>query len=387
MPDTPPHPTLSPYLTDVPPSDADERRWNAGEALTLPTDKLWFLHAGDVTVYRAGRPIEVWSAPHPLDLAGSVQGTAMARFVAASDVHVVGVPKSALSGPALCTALARESAQLWARIEVDARRDDDTFLPWAVPVPGPWWFQRATGVVMVMQGDDDRIRACLPRGLTPLPKTRGRYLLAMTRFDGVASHDARDSREFSYHEVTPFLPVWSRVRGPATFIPELYPDAWMAVLLGREIHGFPKRTARVGLRDDGAELIVDRRLAVRARWGKATSVAPDAAFGDLTAALTGSDTLGRLTASVTRRFSDKLRFAALVRKRIGSPRTSGRTFEIDRVTRVPVRLDAVRSAEVLHDVTADIPGGPGILHGQALSAWRLETGFHFGPGRRELGVG
>jgi hypothetical protein len=354
-----------------------------GERLLLQDlgEYVWLLARGEVVVYRAGRAIELWLATCTLDLAGSLRGSASASFVAVGSVELIGVPRARLDASLLAELLALESEQLWRRIEEDARRDDDTFLPWAVPVPGPWWFRRARAVAMVVQGDPDRIAACMPRGVRPLPGTGGRYVLVLAQFDEVGSEDARDPRRFSYREVTPFLPAWTGLRGPCAFVPELYPDAWMAVILGREIHGFPKRTARIGYRDDGGELLVDRKLALRVRWREREDAAPATVVGELARSLIPHRRSEQLATWLVDRLPERLGFAAVVRKRIGAPQSSGRSFEVDELVRVGVRLDPIRAAARLHGFAAELADGPGILHGQVLGGWQLHSGLRFGPGR------
>jgi hypothetical protein len=354
-----------------------------GERLSLQEsgECLWVLARGEVVVYRADRAIELWVAPRALDLAGSIRGSASASFVAVGSVELIGVPRVRVDATLLSELLVLESEQLWQRIEHDARRDDDTFLPWAVPVPGPWWFRRARAVAMVVQGDPDRIAASMPSGVRPLPGTAGRYVLVLAQFDEVGSEDDRDPRRFSYREVTPFLPAWTGLRGPCAFVPELYPDAWMAVILGREIHGFPKRTARIGYRDDGGELLVDRKLAVRVRWRERELAPPAAVVGELARSLIPHRRSEQLASLLVDRLPDRLGFAAVVHKRIGAPQTSGRSFAIDELVRVGVRLDPISLAARLHGFSAEIADGPGILHGEVLGGFLLHSGLRFGPGR------
>ncbi|MGH1346477.1 MAG: acetoacetate decarboxylase family protein [Nannocystales bacterium] len=327
--------------------------------------------------------MELWAAPRSLDLAGSLRGSPSARFIASGPCTIIGVPTEAISERDKVAALAEETQRLWSRVEADARRDDDTFMDWARPIPGPWWFEQAKAAVVVMQGDPARLRASMPRGVRPLPGTGGRYLLAVTRFDGVGSEDRSDRQRFSYHEVTPFLPVWSGIRGPATFIPELYPDAWMAVLLGREILGFPKRTARVALRERGGELIVGGRLALKMRWSEACPTVPNAAVGALGRALVPFELTERVLRAVV---PDRPKFSALVHKRIGASNTAGQTLAIDEVVRVPVQLDPIHKAESLQGLQVEVGDGPGILHGKAIAGWRLHTGFRFGVGLKERSI-
>ena len=310
----------------------------------LPVDHLWVLARGEVVVERAERSIELWIAPCSLDIAGTMRGEPSASFIAAGSIELIGVPRAHVASELLAELLVLESDQLWQRIERDARRDDDMFLPGAVPVPGPWWFRRARAIVMVVEGDIDRIKRCMPRGVHSVRMIEGRYLLVLAQFDECGSQDASDTRRFSYREVTPFIPAWvGLLGGLCAFVPELYPDAWMATILGREIHGFPKRTARIGLRGDGGEMLLDRRLALRVRWAGITRMQSIRVVSDIVQTLVPYDLGEELSAHLVKLLPDRLGFSALVRKRIGAAQTSGRTFEVDRLVRVPIQLDPIHT--------------------------------------------
>lgn len=314
-----------------------------------------------MVVYSGGRPIEVWRAPMTLC-------PGPATLVAADDLALTALPASVEDRAA---ALAEQNARLWARIDADARRDDDTFLDGARPVPGPWHFRSVQALILAVEGTTPTP----PRGMR---RAGSRYALAIARFEGCGSEDPRDTSRFAYHEVTPFVPVWTR-RGPSAWVPELYCDAWMAMVLGREIHGFPKRTARIGFHEDGAELLVDRRMALRVRFDGRRGANPAEVMGQIAATVSGRR-VGRPIASVCRRFADKLALSVLVHKRIGDPRTAGRTLSVDQVVRVPMKLDRVRSASHLHGLRVDMEGG-GCLQGRVLAGWEVHSGFRFGEGR------
>jgi hypothetical protein len=351
-----------------------------GETLVLAPDTLWRLAEGEVVVHCADRPVEVWRAPRPLDVAGALLGSPHARFVAATAARAEGVPLAEADAADVRDALAREAAGLWDRVATDVRRDDSSFLPWGVPVPGPWRFADVRGVVLAIDGDPARVRASLPPGVRPL--CGGRFLLGLTRLSGAASLDPRDPRAFTYREITPFVPVLAP-GGPAAFVPELYVDAWMAMVLGREIHGFPKRTGRIDVRDDGAELLVDGRLALRVRYELGEAMPVGGVVEGLARHLAGSRRLAGLAGRVAARWDAAgrgLRLPVLVHKRIGDPRASGAAFERDTLVRVPFRFDPVRAARAVTVTAADLDAGPGLVHGVVRAAWRLETGFAFGPG-------
>ena len=351
-----------------------------GARIAWPADRAASLIAGEVLVCVGGRPIETWRAPCPLEARGPLRDGSCTSFVSVGPCEIETVARCELTAETLASRLQRENELLWHRVGLDACRDDDSFLPGAKPVPGPWWFRRAQTVAMVVQGDPARLRACLPRRVFSLPGTGGRFLLTISRFEGVGSDDPRDPRRFCYHEVTPFVPVWSGWRGPGLFVPELYPDAWMAVILGREIHGFPKRTARIGLHDEGSDLLVGGKLALRVRWSGSQPRVTARAVADIMGHLVPSTSLERLTESLVDRRGHALGFSVVVRKIIGEPSTAGRTAAIDQIVRIPVKLDRIVSAERLERLDVAMDDSTGILHGRALAAWRLTTGFRFGAG-------
>lgn len=366
------------------PTNARRLEFAPGETLELPAAHCWTLVRGEVLVYRAERPVEAWRSPGPLDVAGTWTGTPRARFVAVNAVTVEGVPFEHMSATELAAALAAENAKLWQRIETDVIRDDDTFLPEAVPVPGPWHFRDARAAVFVVQGNAARIASTLPRGVRMLPGTGGRYVLALARFEQVHSLDPRDESECRYHEITPFLPVWSGWRGPAGYVPVLYPDAHMATLLGREIHGFPKRTSRIGWHDDGVELIVGHALTLRARWVDRTPVEPIEFTRALLSALWGRSLPAKISSlleRVGRRVTPPL--YALVRKRIGDAKSAGNIPQIDELCRVRITLDPVVHVARLDGATIEFLQTQDILHGEIVAGWFVESGFRFGSGERE----
>lgn len=368
------------------PLDDSESVWvERGAMIDIPPSCLSRVEVGEVTVFDHGRPIEVWRAPVVLDVAGALGGGRSFRFQALTRVRVSHRPLVDVPHEVLLDALVEENERLSRRVRADVLRDDDTFLPWARLVPGPWHFKSAHAYVLLMQGDPSRVRRCLPRGVWSMPRTGGRYLLAVTRFEGVTSLSGHDGGQFSYHEVTPFVPVWSGLRGPATFVPELYPDAWMAVLLGREIHGFPKRTARIGFHEDGGELLVDRRVALRVRFDRIGHGHVPEVLADIAGRLVRHRAVPHITASLLkrRRTTEGLGFAALVHKRIGSPESAGSSLQLDQLVRVPVTLDAVTEALPLEGLVVEVGEGPGILHGRALAGWSLRSGFRFGAGAVE----
>jgi len=350
--------TVSPMSTRPQSVPLHARR---GERLALPQGSIWTLERGELVVTLSGRPVAVWRAPCTL-VGGRAAFTALEAVV---------LSPVAASDAARLEALMDQGERLWDLVDGDARRDDDTFLDGALPVPGPWHFRSVQARLLVMEGPSPRP----PKGLRRLGR---RKLVIVARFRDCGSSDPRDGARFGYHEVTPFVPVWSR-RGPELWVPELYCDAWMAMVLGREIHGFPKRTARVGFHDQGAELMVDRRVALRLRFDGTRGGNASELMGEVAGAMVGPSAK-RPVASLVRRLQRHLRLPVVVHKRIGDPRTSGSTLAVDELVRVPIRLDPISSASCLTGLRVDGPS-VALLSGKVLGGWEIQTGFRFGSGR------
>jgi hypothetical protein len=359
-----------------------ERTVAAGERIELDLDAYWSLAEGELLVVRDGRVIELWRAPRPLDWLGTHAQARSAHFVAATEARLIGRPRQTVDAAALAAGLAEESAALWRRVGEDARRDDDRFASFAEPLPGPWHFDDVRATVLLVEGDVERLRRCLPAGLRPLPGAGGHYLLIVAELGSVQG-DGSARRAF-YREVTPLVPAWSLLHGPGAFVPELYPDAWMAMVLGREIYGFPKRSARIGMDAAGAELLLEGRLALRLRWQLGEDAPIESLVQEIAERLIGHAGLAQLAGRFAAGRNARAQGFVLplfVHKRIGAAHSAGATRELDELVRVPFSFDPARSVRRLELQGCDLGGGPGIIHGKARAAWQLATGFRFGEGR------
>ena len=150
-------------------------------------------------------------------------------------------------------------------------------------VPGPYLAEKAELYAVVARTSSKDYCGFLPRGLHPLPGLNGVFLLVMARFPSVRQPQLPAAPRFEYNETTLFVPaIATTLRPPfaqlALYAPALYPDNFMATLLGREIYGFPKRPARTTFDEESgqATMTLDGRLAARMRY----QVAPLGAFWD-----------------------------------------------------------------------------------------------------------
>ena len=145
-------------------------------------------------------------------------------------------------------------------------------------VPGPY---RAHGVKMFMYlmedpyhelskhlGKDLRLFPSLLPGFANLGK---RYIIVHAHFRNVTSDHAEGSGHFfEYSETAVFIPTLARGVIPGAFCPELYPDSYLAIAIGRELYGFPKRFGHTWIHDQDhwnfIDLVVDGQHLARATW-------------------------------------------------------------------------------------------------------------------------
>lgn len=355
------------------------------------SDLVWLV-AGELEEWQQGRLSSIVLAPRPVALRAALDGgRSDASYRAAGDVTVARVARERLA------AVAPE-VQRWLGAELDALRreraarlvvDDDFFLPepGARLVPGPYHFGPFACFQMVVRTDPAALARLVPRGLHLAPGTDGRYLLAFTAIEG-ARVEHQDSARYRYHEVTPFVPCLTRLGKPAMFVPELYPDSYMAILLGREIYGFPKRLGRMRVDDAGLDLIVDDRRLLRARWGAGSELSLedygarllDGLFPSLPAGLTS---LSRRAASTAARLGLPLPPASVfVRRRILSERSEVRArYRIDELVEVPVVVEELSAPRLFPAADVRIQPGSGVVMGEVLDVMAVRLAFRFGAGK------
>lgn len=158
---------------------------------------------------------------------------------------------------------------------------DDFFLGGCAGlVPGPYHCRDVQVTCYVLEGGlremDDGEDHGLPAGCRPLPGPAGnRALLAFFYFPAITSAhtDARPAGggpapSFAYEEVAFFVPCLAPRGRIGVFCPEIYPESSLAIALGRELYGLPKRFA-VNFQHRNTHpffqaLVLDGHLAVEA---------------------------------------------------------------------------------------------------------------------------
>lgn len=377
------------------------------ESIELAADETLMIGADQVVVLERGR-VELWSDGRLLDLAEPERWFQLARALTGEPTPSVSLrarTSASLSrwlaadlldtarfDPSMLTklsvALARECARHEREADAALRRADDFFGPGAELYPPPYGFGPFPGIVLVVEHAPQQLAARLPPGLIPLPGAQGRCLVMISDITRVRCAHV-PGREWAYREVVPFIPVMCPSRMTAgLYTPEVFADATMPILLGREVYGFPKRLGRITIEDHVVRLLADHALALELRWTSKREMTGDRAIQRMAQALVPSAPT-RLIGATTRLIDSldltlaSLPTRAFMRKRIHDPRGwAGSAWAIDELIEVPFTIDALASPMDLIDIELELgrswPLGPGKL----IAAVGCEVGFHLTHARR-----
>lgn len=186
-----------------------------------------------------------------------------------------------------------------------------------------------------------------------------RFLVAFADYPGLEGTmvDGRKAR-IQYRETSVFVPVMGLTAGgPGLFCPELYPDNMMAIVVGRELYGFPKLHADTYIEPlprDGEDLVtvLNGEVACHLRVDRWSEPHPGEWSSQLAQQLLGDDldaaagaTLARALVGDARDLADWVEHLGdipiVLRRRIR--RAGG---EIDELIRAPFKVSDVNELRV-----------------------------------------
>lgn len=355
----------------------------------------WLLLShGELEVRRDERIVDIVPAPAWLELAAAIrQGPSQATYRACGPVELTVLADAGSPPPGdVIESLCREIDRLHQQRDRWVRSQDDTYDPsvGGLLIPGPYRFGPFEARFVLMQDDPHRLRRLLPPGLHPLPGSGGRYLLVLADFENVSSlHPRSDGRRHGYRETTPFIPCVTSRGSVGMFVPELYPDAYMPILLGREIYGFPKRLGRTFAGLGRWDVILDEQRALEVRWGKEVGIGvvdfAEQLLRGLVPALgsVGPDRLGGVLRwlserGVPRRFRKSRLF---VRKRLlDHSRTHPRRYLVDELVEIPFEMMPIRRTRTIQDASVTCRK-LFVMGGQARQMFAAVGGFEFGAAK------
>lgn len=368
-----------------------EGDWILRQGAAVP--ELLLLLAGEAELWRDERLLGIVLAPRLLGVAAHATASVNRTGVRAGPgARVAAVGE--LTKEELVCALAAELTEAEAQWVSSVVACDDFFQsPNAQLIPGPFQFGPFSGVLMVVETEREALQRLLPPGLELLPGSGGRYLLAVSDIQGARAPQA-GPRSFAYRETTPLLPCQAGKLSWGVYIPELYPDAYMPILLGRELYGFPKRLGRTRLDASGADVIVDQARLLRARWSQPEPLSGADFVAELVRELLPGFGFASLASGLARRVVRWLdaapavlgrggRASVFVRRQLRSPESlATEHFQLDELVEVPFHVAPSRKIEELRQHSVSFGAGQQILSGHVRRVFRAEVAFHFGLAKR-----
>jgi CRP-like cAMP-binding protein len=385
-----------------------------------PAEELYLLVEGESAVRKDGRLITLVPAPNVLGLVSLIDDEGRSASLSAfGDAEVFRMPRRVFdtlvaTSPAfnqnVVRHLALELRQLYARNDTMLKHFDDFFeSPNARLVAGPYRGEQFDQLVFVMEDSVERVRGLLPPGLELLPGLEGRYLITFNRFPAMrTTHGGGEGRVFAYQETSPFIPARFGLRRVGLFCPELYPDNYLAITLGRELYGFPKRFGKTifstETTDDGAlrvqrgghvDLVVGGRYVLRGAWERGEPLTARAFYArvacDFLGDLPKPDWLvglygGAMERATSGSGAGRLKPAAPVFVRREIPDVSGGRpgrgdrfgLEIDALTEVPFRLESLCDFWALEHSSVRWLTDDWFLGGRCVGAYAFRMSFEFG---------
>lgn len=361
-------------------------------------DDLYFLVSGELAVKKAGRLLTMLEGPRVIGLtsalderprSASLEVIRDAVFVTLRGEKFRELMHTQLDvAQAVVRSLQLDLREAWHSQERDRQALDDFFTsPSARLVPGPYVADLDV-CTFVMRGEPHRLGALLPPGCTPLPGAEDTWLLLVSHFLDVRSQsEAGQGRRFSYREVSPFIPCLAPDLVPSLFCPELYPDNYLAILLGRELYGFPKRMGRFEVGEAHVSLAIGHELALRTAWSEQRACTA-AELGEHLTQRGGPATLatraaGRLFGVMSSSLAKPLwpEVPVLVRKQIPAAASLfERSLQIDELVNVPFGVKDVRDFAVLESPEVRILSSHFPLGGEVVAGYRQRMAFRFGAG-------
>ncbi len=340
--------------------DLPWRSMDAGEVSSPMPETVSVLSEGEVEVHAQAGLLEFREGPALIVEAARVRARSPATLAEVPLARLV----ETLGADGALGLLCEETRRLERWRHDQLRRDDDFFADdQGGLVPGPYRFGPYEALSVVMRGPTAHT---LPRGLRPIPGLETTSMLVFSKVERCrALHAQSDHRDHGYREVATFVPCLGPRLRPGFYLPEVYPDAYLPILLGREVYGFTKRMGRILEHPRGYDLIAGGTHRLRVRVGPQRP-APNALEPVM---------------QVYQRLSRWVRPRLYLRKRLLDVQAGARARNrVDELVALPFSLFHLEPVDLCSEVDVEFPDGRWTLPGTARGALRLRLGFSFEDG-------
>ena len=368
-------------------------------------DALYALLRGEIAITREDRMLGLQRPPSMLGLLSLLDGNARtATLTAFTDAIIARIPRAAVLDVLVASktmarnvldSLTRDLRGMHRReSELKARFDDLFDSPNARLIPGPWTMPNAELSVFVMVGPVVACQRLLPDGVEVLGNGLGPWLLCFAFYPELKSpRSVADGKTIRFAEATPLIPVRTFDGRIGLFCPEAYPDNYLAVFLGRELHGLPRRIGELRRGEREIDLGVDQHLLLRASWTGITSAASSDLSDGVAASLARANPAanGEHRATLDESIEAFSRWVAsgsranvpiLVRNQVPDVVASdGETLRIDELLSVSVLMEGARSLEILDGAAVRKFAHEWMLGGRCTGGFRLRADMEIGEAR------
>lgn len=358
------------------PGPVTMREVPAGAWLNPPKSDFVVLLSGELELRRDGRLVGFERAPWVHRDIDPAKPTTLRASEAATWFELDALPTSAE-----LSVLSRSVRDLTEQRDQYVRTYDDFWdAPNAKLYPGPYRFGPFNAKILLVETDSARLDTLLPPGFRRIPGLGGHYLIVVADLVDVRTlSPGAPQTGWAYRETTPLIPCRSGVALPGAYVPELYPDAPMPVMLGRETYGFPKRIGRTKMWDGGIDVIADHRRILKGRWGATEPSDPGEFARSLVRDMVGLDS--RLVSTLTAWTQSSglgMRLPVYVRQQfLARDPTRGPRLRTDQVVQVPFRFMPISKVALHPDARVEFAPEHAVLHGTVRKTWAVRTGFEF----------
>lgn len=363
--------------------------------------EAYFLTQGEVAILTEGKFVTLLRAPDIVGLVSALDGQPRSASVSAfRDAQLFAIKKSTIEdllsnnppfARQLISHLTEKLREQYTRESKLLSHLDDFFeSPGALLIPGPYAADAFEMFVVVMQDESARVSSLLPPGLQPLPGLDGKYLLVFSFFPNMyTQHSAGAGKSFAYNETAFFVPCKGPSLIPGLFCPELYPDNTLAISIGRELYGFPKRFGATLRADDHIDFVAGRKMILRASWNEQQPIAAGEATRNILRSLSNQLPFSSLWAQMGAWATQVAQAPAVlarcprtpvyVRKRIPdcASKPDARAYIIDQLVEVPFCITEFGEHFALDALHIEHFTPDHFLRGQALCGIRLKVTFQF----------
>ena len=252
----------------------------------LPRSRALFVCRGELEVHHRGHLVGLAGPDETLGLLRALVNTRSNRFSLRGDPEDLAYTLRRKILERICEESPAQ-ARAWTRavdrevLDLLGQRDRLRQHLWdhfrdgqASMVSPPYHCDEVQLQAFVVETDPQALRTFLDTHgcyLEPLPSFPASFMLIFAKMNGLKTKDPEGAGvALHYHETTLLVPCRTCEFLPGVFCSEIYPDNYLATVVGREVYGLPKRFGETIFGQRSARLTLNGQTKFRARWADET---------------------------------------------------------------------------------------------------------------------